>query len=93
VSRYQLTPEAEDDLFEIWLFIASDSVPAADRIEAAIYDACARLAEAPLQGHIRQDLTALPLRFWTLPRYHNYMIVYDPETRPLHNYPDHPWRT
>jgi plasmid stabilization system protein ParE len=83
VSRYRLTPEAENDLFEIWLYIARDSVRSADRLEAAIYDAFIRLAKSPLQGHIRQDLTRLELRFWTLPRYRNYMIVYDPNTQPL----------
>ena len=39
VIRYQLTPEAENDLFEIWQYIAADSVKSADRVEAAIYDA------------------------------------------------------
>ena len=83
VIRYQLTPEAENDLFEIWQYIAADSVKSADRVEAAIYDACALLAKAPTCGHVRKDLTLLPLRFWTVPRYRNYMIVYDPETWPL----------
>lgn len=32
---------------------------------------------------MRKDLTALPLRFWTLPRYRNYTIVYDPSSKPL----------
>jgi hypothetical protein len=29
------------------------------------------------------DLTKLPVRFWTLPKYPNYMIVYNPHARPL----------
>jgi plasmid stabilization system protein ParE len=29
------------------------------------------------------DVTPLPVRFWTLPRYSNYVIVYRPETKPL----------
>ena len=67
MSRYRFTPEAEEDLFEIWLYIAEDSLQSADRVEAAIYDACAFLAKSPFRGHKRRDLTALPLRFWTLP--------------------------
>ena len=28
----------------------------------------------------RRDITPLPVRFWTLPKYPNYVIVYRPET-------------
>ncbi len=83
MSRYRLTPKANADLLDIWSYIASDSPEAADRVEAAIYDACAFLAEAPLRGHIRKDLTGLPVRFWTIPRYSTYVITYDPATSPL----------
>jgi plasmid stabilization system protein ParE len=41
------------------------------------------LAESPLQGHLRRDLTKRPVRFWTLPKYPNYLIVYNPDARPL----------
>jgi len=83
MSLYRLTPKAKADLREIWSYIATDSVEAADRVEAAIYDACVRLAKAPLQGHTRKDLTQLPVRFWTVVRYRRYVIVYDPLGRPL----------
>ena len=83
MSSYQLTPQAVDDLFEIWSYIASDDPAAADRVEEAVYDACALLADNPLAGRIREDLTALPLRFWVVQPYRNYWIVYDPDSRPL----------
>lgn len=54
-----------------------------DRIEQAIYEACALVAEGPMRGHSRADLTSRPLRFWTVNRYRNYTIVYRPETLPL----------
>lgn len=41
------------------------------------------LPSRPLAGQIRQDLTALPLRFWTLRRFPNYLIVYDPAAMPV----------
>ncbi len=47
------------------------------------YDACAFLAEAPMRGHSRPDLTTRSLRFWTLTRYPSYTVVYRPETVPL----------
>jgi plasmid stabilization system protein ParE len=83
MSQYRFTPEASDDLLEIWSYIAKDSVAAANEVEEAIYSACAFLAETPLAGRVREDLTALPLRFWLVQPYRNCWIVYNPETRPL----------
>ena len=83
MSGYALTPLAKADIFDIWSYIAEDSEEAADRVERAIYDACAFIAEAPMGGHSRPDLTTRPLRFWTLSRYPNYAIVYRPETIPV----------
>jgi plasmid stabilization system protein ParE len=64
--------------------IAENSETAADGVEQAIYDACAFLAEGPLRGHTRPDLTPRPLRFWTLSRYPNYTVVYRPEIYSIH---------
>jgi antitoxin ParD1/3/4 len=83
MSGYALTPLAKADIFDIWSYIAGDSQDAADRVEQAIYDACAFLTDGPLRGHSRPDLTTRPVRFWTLTRYPNYTIVYRPETAPL----------
>ena len=83
MSAYALTPLAKADIFDIWSYIADDSEDAADRVEQSIYDACTFVAEAPLRGHSRPDLTTRSLRFWTLTRYPNYTVVYRPETVPL----------
>jgi len=83
MSVYALTPLAKADIFDIWSYIAEDSEETANRVEQAIYDACAFVAEAPMRGHSRSDLTGRPLRFWTLTRYPNYTVVYRPETSPL----------
>jgi plasmid stabilization system protein ParE len=48
MNAYQFTPQAVDDLLDIWGFIASDSPEAADRVEAAIFRACDLLAASPL---------------------------------------------
>jgi antitoxin ParD1/3/4 len=40
MSSYLLTPQAEDDLFSVWSYIAQDNIEAADRVEAQIYAAC-----------------------------------------------------
>jgi plasmid stabilization system protein ParE len=64
MSQYQFTPQAVDDLFDIWSFIAHDNREAADRVEEAVFRACDFLADTPLAGRVRTDLTALPVRFW-----------------------------
>jgi plasmid stabilization system protein ParE len=83
MSDYLLTSLAKADIFEIWSYIAADNEAAADRVEQAIYDACAFVAESPTRGHSRPDLTSRSLRFWTLTRYTSYAIVYLPETKHL----------
>ena len=82
-APFQFTPQATEDLDAIWWFKAWDSPDAADRLEMEIVATCRRLAKRPLMGTKRQDLTPLPVRFWTVTRFPNYMIVYRPETAPL----------
>jgi len=83
MTAYVLTPLAKADIFDIWSYIAGDSENAADRVEQAIYEACAFVGESPLRGHFRSDLTSRTLRFWTLTRYPNYTVVYRPDTVPI----------
>jgi plasmid stabilization system protein ParE len=83
MSSFRLTRNAVDDLDAIWLHIYKDNPEAADAVEEEIRSAYALRAESPLQGHLRRDLTKLPVRFWTLPKYPSYMVVYDPRARPL----------
>jgi plasmid stabilization system protein ParE len=83
MSAYALTPLAKADIFDIWRYIAHDSEATADRVEQAIYDACALVAEAPSLGHSRPDFTTRSLHFWTLTQYPNYTVVYRPEGTPL----------
>ena len=75
MSSYALTPIAKADIFRISYYIANDSVDAAGRVEQAILDGCRLLADAPMMGHARKDLTKRPLRFWVLARYPNYTLV------------------
>jgi len=83
MTRYRFTPQAFDDLFDIWSYIAQDNPAAADRVEEAIYLACERLVDSPLIGTVRKDLTALRVRFRLVTPYPNYFNVYDPEAKPL----------
>jgi plasmid stabilization system protein ParE len=82
-APFRFTPQAIADLEDIWWFIAEDSREAADLVESEIIATCHRLAKHPLMGTKRQDITPLPVRFWTLTKFRNYVIVYRPETLPL----------
>ncbi|MGB8352509.1 MAG: type II toxin-antitoxin system RelE/ParE family toxin [Chthoniobacteraceae bacterium] len=78
---YEFSPEARDDLQEIWVYIARDNLTAADKLEADIYEACEILAANPHLGHRRLDLTDAPVFFW--PVRGQYLVIYQHETKPL----------
>jgi antitoxin ParD1/3/4 len=82
-ARIQFTSQAAEDLDAIWWVIAKDNRNAADRVEMEILAVCHRLAKHPGMGIKRQDLTPLPVRFWTITKFPNYVVVYRPETVPL----------
>jgi len=73
LSRYVLGKDAELDLDEIWEYIASDSIDAADRWLNKLFDAFEVIARNPRIGHHRKDLTSLPVLFWAV---ENYLIIY-----------------
>jgi plasmid stabilization system protein ParE len=61
-------------------FLASKSIPAAERLLDELYDAFELLAQRPHLGHTRADLTAHPVFFWTAVG--RYAVVYR-KTKPL----------
>jgi antitoxin ParD1/3/4/toxin ParE1/3/4 len=73
MSNYVLTPEADEDLAEIWEYIAQDDIEAADRWDAKLRDAFEMLARSPRLGHARKDLTDFPVLFWPVGEY---LILY-----------------
>jgi plasmid stabilization system protein ParE len=77
-ASFEFTPQATEDLDAIWWFIARDSRESADRVEMEIVATCRRLAKHPLMGSKRQDITSLPVCFWTVTKFPNYVIVYRP---------------
>jgi plasmid stabilization system protein ParE len=81
MKGYEFSPEARDDLQEIWAYIAGENPGAADRLEEDIYEACELLARNPHAGHKRPDLTDEPVRFWPVRR--RYLLIFLPETEPL----------
>jgi len=80
MSLYDVSAEAQNDLFEIWQRIAEDSVDLANRIEREFYDLFASLGRMPREGHTRKDLTKRPVLFFPL---HSFLVVYQPDVNPI----------
>jgi plasmid stabilization system protein ParE len=79
-APFVFTEEAEHQFLDIIDDIAAESEDAAVRVRQALHDAASRLAEMPEIGHTREDLTQRPVKFWSV---FSYLLVYDPESKPL----------
>lgn len=75
-----LTSAAARDLNQIWDYLAEENVETANRVLKRIEVALRTLAKRPGIGHLREDLTDRRYRFLLV---YSYLIVYDPETKPL----------
>jgi toxin ParE1/3/4 len=72
LAKCLLTPRAERDLEDIWLYIAQDNPRAADKLLDRIETQCQLLANHPQLGQARDDI-AQGLRHHPLS---NYLILY-----------------
>lgn len=80
MSGYILSPEAEEDIFQIWRYLAEKaSTETANRAESKIYEAFGLLVKTPTLGHKRLDLTEHPVLFFRV-RPFSYLIVYRVKT-------------
>jgi plasmid stabilization system protein ParE len=81
MKRYVLADAARSDLIEIWDYLAEHSgMDVADRILTDLHKTMGKLAEDPLVGHRREDLTDQSVRFHLI---HSYLVIYKPDTTPL----------
>jgi toxin ParE1/3/4 len=72
LARVRLTLRAREDLDEIWLHIARDSLSAADRLIDHISDRCGSLEDFPDLGPARPDI-APDARMLTID---DYIVLY-----------------
>ena len=79
-SRCFLSVAAEQDIDEIITYLAQENPVVAQTFLDALFDAMDNLAEYPELGHLREDLTDRPVKFWPF-KWH-YLIIYKP-TSPL----------
>lgn len=75
MANHVINPEADQDLREIWEFIALDDIDAADRWDAKLRDAFDLLGRNQQAGHTRKDLTDDAVLFWPVGKY---LIIYRP---------------
>jgi toxin ParE1/3/4 len=72
VGQFIRTAKAEEDLIEIWMYIASDNPEAADKLIDRIDAKCKMLADNPAMGQARPDI-AIELRYLPVGRH---LILY-----------------
>lgn len=73
-----ITPVAEEDLINIWLYIARDNEEAADRVYEAAENTFKILADSPRMGtpyHPKRSRLK-GVRFFPVNKYHSYIIYY-----------------
>jgi antitoxin ParD1/3/4/toxin ParE1/3/4 len=64
MSAFLLSPEADEDVWNIWRYLAEEiGVSVANRIEAELFRKFEMLARTPGIGHRRADLTSHPVSF------------------------------
>ena len=80
MGRYLLTDLAKSDIRQIVDYIRQRSPDSAKRVRRELREEMRKLADFPGMGHLREDVTDEPLRFWSL---YSYLIVYRPDPRPL----------
>lgn len=79
MPRIVRSPTAQQDLDQIWDYIARDSVDAADRLLDRIQERCELVARQPLSGHAREEL-GLNVRCFVVG---NYVVYYRPIRRSI----------
>ena len=72
-SLYNVSAEAQDDLFAIWSRIGRLN-------ETEFHELFTSLGKMPGQGHTRKDLTDRPVRLFSL---YSFLVVYEPDVHPI----------
>jgi len=79
--QYVLSTYARRDLDEILQYVLEQSGPRrAQHVLDRLEDAFRKLSKSPALGHRREDLTPRPVKFFSV---WSYLVIYDPESRPL----------
>jgi toxin ParE1/3/4 len=81
VRAFILSPEAERDLDIIKSYLLQQAgVRRARYVMRELWAGIRLVAKNPEVGHVREDLTDDPVKFWSV---FSYLIVYDPARKPV----------
>lgn len=81
MKSYILSPEAGEDIKGIRAYLKREAgLPVAQSTLKKIKAAFLFLSTTPGAGHVREDLTDEPVKFWSV---FSYLIIYDPNTQPI----------
>lgn len=78
MSGLFISPAAQDDLIELWVYIAQDNVNAADKVYEAAQETFHLLVKMPELGVLFRAKRAClkGIRFIPIQGYHNYIVYY-----------------
>jgi toxin ParE1/3/4 len=78
MPKFVLDPGVEDELWEIWKFIAKDNPDAATRVVEAAYETFQSIADTPEIGRPRQfrNEALRGIRSWRVSGFRNHLIFY-----------------
>lgn len=81
MRRYTISPQAAEDITAIRAYLKREAGPrVAQSTINKIRDAFALIGSTPGAGHLREDLTDLPVKFWPV---FSYLVIYDPARQPV----------
>lgn len=80
IEPFLLSAQAAHNLTDIYEYLAERNLQAAEKIRLEIWQAIQKIADMPLIGHSRRDLTSQPVLFWNV---RNFLIIYLPDSRPI----------
>ena len=73
MKRFTLSPAATADIEQIEAFLDAHAPHATDAVLTGLRAAMRRIAATPGLGHLREDLTVEPLRFYPV---WSYLVIY-----------------
>ena len=80
MKLFEVTEASRADILEIWDYIRTDNIDAADKVIDRLHDSFAKLGRNPMLGHLREDLADSEHRFFLV---YSYMIVYLASEKPI----------
>jgi toxin ParE1/3/4 len=76
--KVRLTVEAEEDLFDIWRFVANNDSPAkANTLLDNLETTCHSLSKTPNKGHVPKELRRVDIFDFHEIHYKHYRILYE----------------